>query len=78
MGREPPDRRPVGRSARASDTPADARRRLADAMAQAHDARPGDVEAGRARVLLEGRVGDDERWDLSRLAPLFERWTFGE
>jgi hypothetical protein len=33
-------------------------------------ARPGD-----GRVLLDGRPSAAERWDLSRLAPLFRRWT---
>ncbi len=61
----------------ARDSPDDARVRLAQAMAEAEATRPGDLDSGRARVLLEGAVGDDERWDLSRLAPLFERWTFG-
>jgi hypothetical protein len=27
------------------------------------------------RVLLDGRPSAHERWDLSRLAPLFRRWT---
>ena len=61
----------------ASDDPGDARRQLAEALDAALAVRPGDVDAGRARVLMEGARGDDERWDLSRLAPLFERWTFG-
>ena len=61
----------------AQDTPDRARRQLLDAMDAAQAARPADLEAGRARLLLDGRVGDDERWDLRRLAPLFERWTFG-
>ena len=62
----------------AGDTPDGAREALMEALRRAEAARPGDVEAGRARLLLEGRRGDDERWDLSRLAPFFERWTFGE
>ena len=61
----------------ATDAPDDARTRLQTALATAEAARPGDLETGAARVLLDGRVGDDERWDLSRLAPLFERVTFG-
>ena len=61
----------------AQGTPDGARRQLLDAMDAAQAARPADLEAGRARLLLDGRVGDDERWDLRRLAPLFERWTFG-
>jgi|GEM_PF-763730 len=44
-----------------------------------HDAaratRPADLAAGRARLLLDGARGPDERWDLSRLAPLMRRWT---
>ena len=60
----------------AQDTPADARRQLAEALDRARDVRPNDLGTGAADVLLEGTVGDDERWDLSRLAPLFERWTF--
>ena len=60
----------------ARDTPADARHQLAQALEAARGVRPGDLETGAARVLLEGAVGDDERWDLSRLAPLFERLTF--
>ncbi len=61
----------------AADAPADARRQLEAAMARAQAARPGDLDTGAARELLAGTVGADERWDLSRLAPLFERWTFG-
>ena len=61
----------------AADGPGNARRRLAEAMEAALATRPGDLDTGRARVLLEGTRGDDERWDLSRVAPLFERWTFG-
>ena len=61
----------------ARDTPDDARRYLVESMAHAETARPEDLKSGRARVLFEGSVGDDERWDLSRVAPLWERWTFG-
>ena len=53
------------------------RARLAAALGAARDARPGDLGAGRASVLLDGQRGADERWDLSRLAPAFERLTFG-
>ncbi|WP_412068134.1 1-acyl-sn-glycerol-3-phosphate acyltransferase [Rubrivirga sp. IMCC43871] len=49
--------------------------RLAAMLARARAARPDDLGTT-ARVLLDGRPGADERWDLSRLAPLFERWTF--
>lgn len=62
----------------AQDSPEDARAHLVQAMTEAEEVRPGDLDSGRARVLLEGAVGADERWDLSRLAPLFERWTFGD
>mgnify|MGYP003145714575 CR=1 FL=1 len=51
--------------------------RLAATLDRATAARPADLGA-HARVLLDGRPGADERWDLSRLAPLFERWTFGD
>ena len=53
------------------------RQRLEAALARLHAARPSDLEAGRARVLLRGARGPDERWDLSRLAPLFRRLTPG-
>lgn len=33
------------------------------------------VSPGSGRVLLDGRPSAHERWDLSRLAPLFRRWT---
>lgn len=33
------------------------------------------VPPGSGRVLLDGRASVHERWDLSRLAPLFRRWT---
>ena len=53
------------------------RDRLQATLDALRDARPGDLEAGRARVLLEGKQGADERWDLSRTAPFFRRITFG-
>ena len=49
------------------------RERLEDALEAARSARPADG----LPVLFEGAPGADERWDLSRLAPLFERLTFG-
>lgn len=55
----------------------DERQRLADVLDRLRDARPADLDAGRARVVLEGKTGPDERWDLSPLAPFLERWTFG-
>ena len=54
----------------------DERQRLAAALARAQAVRPDDVDAGRACVVLDGAAGADERWDLSRLAPLFQRITF--
>jgi hypothetical protein len=33
------------------------------------------TEPGTGRVLLDGRPSAHERWDLSRLAPVFRRWT---
>lgn len=39
------------------------------------DASPDILENGGGRILLEGRKSADERWNLSRLAPLFRRWT---
>ncbi len=50
-------------------------RRLADALGAARAARPADLAQGRAFCLLDGARGPDERWDLSRLAPLARRWT---
>ena len=59
------------------DAPDGAERdRLADALGRLAQARPGDVAAGRAHVLSEGRRGPDERWDLRRLAPIFRGLTF--
>ena len=52
------------------------RARLAAALDAARAARPADLEAGTARLLRDGPPGADERWDLSRLAGPFERWTF--
>ena len=61
----------------AHDTPdGDEPARLAAALDAARAARPADLETGAARLLLDGPPGADERWDLSRLAGLFERWTF--
>lgn len=48
------------------------RDRLGAVMDRLEAARP---EAGH-RVLFEGAAGADERWDLSRVAPLFRRMTF--
>lgn len=53
------------------------RARLQSTLDALREARPDDVGAGRAHVLLEGKRGADERWDLSRAAPLFRRITFG-
>ena len=36
---------------------------------------PTVLEEEGARLLLDGRKSAEERWDLSRLAPLFRRWT---
>ena len=55
---------------------ADAPARLGAALDAACAARPADLADGTASLLLDGRPGPDERWDLSRLAPLYERWTF--
>lgn len=51
--------------------------RLAAVLDRLREARPDDLDAGRARVLLEGRAGPDERWDLGVLAPFFRRITPG-
>ena len=61
----------------ATDAPGDdAPARLAKALDAARDVRPDDVARGAAAVVLEGTPGPAERWDLSRLAGLYERWTF--
>ena len=52
------------------------RDRLEAALEAGRAARPADLEAGAATLLLDGPAGPDERWDLSRLAPLYRRWTF--
>lgn len=49
--------------------------RVGATLATACALRPDDLAAGRARLLLDGARGPDERWDLSRLAPLIRRWT---
>ena len=49
--------------------------RLAALLARLAATRPADVAHGRARLLLDGRRSPAERWDLSRLAPLFARWS---
>ena len=36
---------------------------------------PAIMQEGGARLLLDDRKSAEERWDLSRLAPLFRRWT---
>ncbi len=51
------------------------RDRLDAALGLARAARPSDLAAGRAHLVLDGTRGPDERWDLSRLAPLLRRWT---
>jgi 1-acyl-sn-glycerol-3-phosphate acyltransferase len=61
----PPHPAPDGREAE----------RLAALLARLRAARPADLAAGHAHPLLDGRRGPEERWDLSRLAPLFRRWT---
>ena len=62
----------------AHDAPdGDERDRLQTVLDTLRDARPSDLETGQARVLLDGKRGADERWDLSRTAPLFRRITFG-
>ncbi|MEM0962253.1 MAG: 1-acyl-sn-glycerol-3-phosphate acyltransferase [Bacteroidota bacterium] len=50
----------------------DERQRLSAALRSAAAVRPGDP----APVVFEGGAGPDERWDLSPLAPLFEKLTF--
>lgn len=52
------------------------RARLAAALERARSVRPADLETGAASILFDGAPGPDERWDLSRLAPAFERLTF--
>lgn len=60
------------------DTPdGEERARLQSALDRLDGARPDDLRAGRAHTILEGRHGSDERWDLSPVAPLFRRLTFG-
>jgi hypothetical protein len=39
------------------------------------EARPGDLADGRAHLLFDGGPDPHTRWDLSRLAPLYQRWT---
>ncbi|MGB3542330.1 1-acyl-sn-glycerol-3-phosphate acyltransferase [Rubrivirga sp.] len=51
----------------------DERSRLLSALEDAHAARPTDD----LPVLFQGTAGADERWDLSRTVPFFERLTFG-
>lgn len=53
------------------------RQRLQSVLDRLREARPEDVASGTAHVLLEGKEGPDERWDLSRLGPLFRRLTPG-
>ena len=53
------------------------RARLQGVLDRLREARPEDVGAGRAHVILEGTRGAEERWDLSRVAPLYRRLTFG-
>lgn len=49
--------------------------RLGALLDRLRAARPADLAEGRARRLLDGAPSAHERWDLSRLAPLFRRWT---
>ena len=51
------------------------RERLRNALGAARAVRPDALAQGRAFRLLDGARGPDERWDLSRLAPLVRRWT---
>lgn len=51
--------------------------KLAQELGKAKDVRPSDVVSNQATVLLNGRVGPEERWNLSVLAPLFMRLTMG-
>ncbi|MEM1056378.1 MAG: 1-acyl-sn-glycerol-3-phosphate acyltransferase [Bacteroidota bacterium] len=51
--------------------------RLGSVLDRLRAARPEDVQTGTARVLLEGKLGPDERWSLGWLAPLFRRLTPG-
>ncbi len=53
------------------------RQRLQAVLDRLRAARPQDLASGAAHVLLEGKQGPDERWDLSRLGPLFRRLTPG-
>lgn len=50
--------------------------RLAAVLRQLREARPEHLATGRAHTILDGAPGADERWDLSRLAPFFQRLTF--
>ncbi|MEL6615482.1 MAG: 1-acyl-sn-glycerol-3-phosphate acyltransferase [Bacteroidota bacterium] len=53
------------------------RQRLQAALDRLQAARPEHVASGEARVLLDGRQGPDERWQLGWLAPFFRRLTPG-
>lgn len=53
------------------------RQRLEAVLDRLSEARPEHLASGEAHVLLDGRAGPDERWNLSWLAPLFRRWTPG-
>lgn len=58
------------------DTPSDTlRSAIGTGISRLRAARPRDEDAGRAHRLLTGRAGTDERWDLTRLAPFFKRFT---
>ncbi len=52
--------------------------RLAAVLDRLGDVRPEHLASDRAHVLLEGAPGADERWDLTRLAPVFRRLTYRE
>jgi hypothetical protein len=49
--------------------------RIETLMASLRFVRPADVDAGSARVLLDGRRGADEWAELRWLAPIFSRWN---
>jgi len=53
------------------------RQRLQAVLDRLREARPEHLASGAAHVLLEGKQGPDEQWDLSRLGPLFRRLTPG-
>lgn len=55
----------------------DEHNRLATALDRARAVRPDALDDGSAALVFDGAPGPAERWDLSRVAPWFERLTFG-